>query len=254
MFLAIDVGNTNTVLGLFEGDKLIFSSRVFTCKDSLSDEYAVLFSNLFKMNSINVSKVDSCVVSSVVPKLTEKITQAAEKISGYKPIVIAAGIKTGINIMIDNPSQLGSDMVANAAGAAAHFPLPAIVIDLGTGLTFSVVDENKTFLGGAITAGVRTSLDGLIMKASKLPDIHIETPRNVIGKNTIDCMQSGIVYGTASLIDGMVERISEEKGKKFTVIATGGLSRKIVPNCKTDIIIEPNLMLYGMLEINKLNS
>lgn len=254
MFLAIDIGNTNIVLGVFDGEKLISSTRVFTRKDSLSDEYAVLFNNLFSIDGVDASRIDSCVISSVVPKLTTRVAAAVNKISGCTPVIVSAGVKTGINIMIDNPAQLGSDMVANAAGAVSRFPLPAIVIDLGTGLTFSVIDENKCFLGGAITAGVRTSLDGLTTKTSQLPDIHIEAPANVIGKNTVDCMKSGIVFGTASLIDGMVERISEERGKKFTVIATGGLSGHIIPHCKSDIIIEPDLMLYGLLEINKRNS
>ena len=155
--------------------------------------------------------------------------------------------------MIDNPAQLGSDMVANAAGAISRYKLPAIIIDLGTAMTFSVVDETHTFLGGVITAGVRTALDGLTDRTSQLPDINVEAPANVVGKNTVDCMKSGIVFGAASLIDGMIERISEEYGRSFTVVATGGMSRYIIPHCKSSIAVDPDLMLYGLLEIHKRN-
>ena len=254
MFLAIDIGNTNTVLGVFNGDELISSSRVFTRKDALADEYSVLFLNLFNIDGIDPEAIDGCVISSVVPKLTNRISEAVEKITSCKPVIVAAGLKTGINIMIDNPAQLGSDMVANAAGAASRYTLPVIIIDLGTAMTFSVVDETRTFLGGAITAGVRTALDGLTDRTSQLPDINIEAPAAVIGKNTIDSMKSGVVFGASSLIDGMIERISEEKGRSFTVVATGGMSSYIIPHCKNKIAVDPDLMLYGLLEIYKRNS
>ena len=254
MFLAIDVGNTNIVLGVFKGDELISSSRIFTRKDALADEYAVLFNDMLRIDGIDPHNVNGCVISSVVPKLTNRLSEAVEKISSAKPIVVAAGLKTGINIMIDDPAQLGSDMVANAAGAVARYPLPVIIIDLGTAMTFSVIDEAKTFVGGVITAGVRTALDGLTDRTSQLPDINIEAPVGVVGKNTVDCMKSGIVFGAASLIDGMIERISEEKGKAFTVVATGGMSRYIIPQCKSRISVDADLMLYGLLEIFKRNS
>ena len=254
MFLAIDIGNTNTVLGVFNGDELISSSRVFTRKDALADEYSVLFLNLFNIDGIDSEAIDGCVISSVVPKLTNRISEAVEKITSCKPVIVAAGLKTGINIMIDNPAQLGSDMVANAAGAAARYTLPVIIIDLGTAMTFSVVDETRTFLGGVITAGVRTALDGLTDRTSQLPDINIVAPAAVIGKNTIDSMKSGVVFGASSLIDGMIERISEEKGRSFTVVATGGMSSYIIPHCKNKIAVDPDLMLYGLLEIYKRNS
>lgn len=254
MFLAIDVGNTNTVLGVFSGDNLISSNRVFTRKDALADEYAVIFGNLFRLDGVDPSAIDGCVISSVVPKLTDRMADAVKRITSCSPVVVAAGVKTGINIMIDNPAQLGSDMVANAAGAVARYKLPVIIIDLGTAMTFSVVDETRTFLGGAITAGVRTALDGLTDRTAQLPDINIEAPAKVVGKNTVDCMKSGVVYGSASLIDGMIERISAEYRRDFTVVATGGMSRYIVPHCKSDISVDPDLMLYGLLEIHKRNA
>lgn len=249
MFLAIDIGNTNIVLGVFVGEKLISSCRVSTRKDSLADEYAVLFNNMLSLKGINPGGIRNCVISSVVPKLTNRIKEAVEKISVAAPIVVAAGIKTGINIMIDNPAQLGSDMVANAAGVIVRYQLPVIVIDLGTAMTFSVIDENRTFLGGVITAGVRTSLDALTAHTSQLPDINIEAPATVIGKNTVDSMKSGTVFGAASLIDGMVKRISAEQGREFNVVATGGMSEYIIPHCKTEIKVDPDLMLYGLFEI-----
>lgn len=253
MFLAIDIGNTNTVLGIFDRDDLISSYRVFTRKDALADEYSVLFGNLFRLDGIDPVSVDGCVISSVVPKLTGRISEAVEKITSCTPVIVAAGVKTGINIMIDNPAQLGSDMVANAAGAIARYKLPVIIIDLGTAMTFAVVDETHTFHGGVITAGVRTALDGLTERTSQLPDINIEAPANVVGKNTVDSMKSGIVFGAASLIDGMIERISDEYGREFTVVATGGMSKYIVPHCKNKIAVDTDLMLYGLLEIHKRN-
>jgi len=254
MFLAIDVGNTNIVLGVFDRDELIFSSRVFTRKDALSDEYAVLFNNILNFDNINPESIDACLISSVVPKISPVISNAIERICNCKPMLLAAGLKTGINILIDNPAQLGSDMVANAVAATSRYTLPLIVIDLGTAMTFSVIDENKAFLGGAITAGVRTALDGLTSKTSLLQDINIEAPASIIGKNTVDSMKSGFVFGTASLIDGMIARISKEKNKEFTVVATGGMSRFIIPHCLSKINIEPNLMLWGLLEIYKKNA
>ena len=253
MVLTIDIGNTNIVLGVFVGDRLISSCRVFTRKDSLADEYAVLFNNMLNLKGVNPAQIRHCVISSVVPKLTNRIKEAVESISIATPIVVAAGLKTGINIMIDNPAQLGSDMVANAAGVIGRYLLPVIVIDLGTAMTFSVIDENRTFLGGVITAGVRTSLDALTARTSQLPDIDVDAPEKVVGKNTIDSMKSGTVFGAASLIDGMVERISAEQGKEFKVVATGGMSRYIIPHCKTKITVDPDLMLYGLYEIYKRN-
>lgn len=254
MFLAIDIGNTNIVLGVFNGDELVTSLRMFTRKDALADEYSVLFNDMLRLNGVEPSDIDGCVISSVVPKLTNRIADAVEKISASKPVIVAAGVKTGINILIDNPAQLGSDMVANAAGAISRYKLPVIVIDLGTAMTFSVIDEAHTFHGGVITAGVRTALDGLTERTSQLPDISIEAPASVVGKNTVDSMKSGIVFGAASLIDGMIERISDEFGRDFTVVATGGMSSYIVPQCKNQIAIDPDLMLYGLLEIHKRNS
>ena len=254
MFLAIDIGNTNTVLGVFNDDELLHSYRVFTRKDALADEYSVLIGNMLRIDGIEPASIEGCVISSVVPKLTGRISEAVEKIASCKPLIVASGVKTGINIMIDNPAQLGSDMVANAAGAISRYNLPAIIIDLGTAMTFSVVDESHTFLGGVITAGVRTALDGLTDKTSQLPDINIEAPASVIGKNTVDSMKSGIVFGAASLIDGMIERISGEYGRGFTLVATGGMSKYIVPHCKSEIAIDPDLMLYGLFEIYKRNA
>lgn len=254
MFLAVDIGNTNIVLGIFNNEKLIMSSRIFTRKDSLVDEYAVLINDALNINKVSPMDIDACVISSVVPKLSPIVKSAVNKISGCNPIVLSTGIKTGINIKIDNPAQLGSDMVANAAAVVSKYPLPAIVVDLGTAMTFSVIDQNKAFLGGIITAGVRTALDGLTLKTSQLQDIDITAPNTVVGTNTIDCMKSGFVFGYASMIDGFIDRISAEKNMTFTVVATGGMSRDIVPYCNhKGIIIEPDLMLWGLLEIYKKN-
>ena len=178
---------------------------------------------------------------------------AAEKILKKDVMVVGPGVKTGLNILLDNPSEMGADRVADAVAAMTLYPVPLVIVDMGTATTVSVVDEKKRFMGGMILPGVQVSLDALTARASQLSGISIEEPRRIIGKNTVDCMKSGILYGNAAAVDGIVERIEEELGQKVTAIATGGMSRKIIPHCKREMIWDGDLLLKGLLFIYEKN-
>lgn len=248
MILTIDIGNTNIVVGAFSGDKIAFSARMNTDKNKLMDEYAIDIKDLFSLYGMN-RPITGAIISSVVPKLTGVISKAIKLVFGLEALVVGPGIKTGLNIKIDNPSQLGSDIMANAVAAYTSYKPPIVIFDMGTATTISVIDEQGNILGGAIMPGVRISLDALSQKAAQLPEISLEDPKDIIGTNTIDSMKSGIVYGTASMIDGVVDRMAERLGKLPTVVATGGLSGIVVPYCRHEIIINSDLQLQGLLEL-----
>lgn len=188
-----------------------------------------------------------------MPQVTNIARLAAEKILKKEVMVLGPGVKTGLNIMMDNPGQLGADLVADAVAGLAEYPVPFIVIDMGTATTVSVVNEKKQYIGGMILPGVRISLDALTSRASQLSGISLEAPKRIIGKNTIDCMKSGLLYSNAAALDGIVERIEEELGQKTTVIATGGLAKKVIPHCKREIILDEDLLLKGLLVIYEKN-
>lgn len=253
MLLAIDIGNTNIVIGIIEGSKITFTGRLATDKIKTADEYALLFSGMINMHNVNISDIDGVILSSVVPPLILTMKRAIKTLTGKEIMVLGPGTKTGLNIKLDNPAQLGSDQVADAVAVINKYPLPAVVLDMGTATTVSVIDKNKDYLGGLIIPGVRISQDTLSSSTSQLPRISLEKPKNVIGTNTIDCMKSGAVYGTASMIDGLIERIEDELNEKVTVIATGGNAESIIPVCKRDIVYDRNLLLDGLNIIFKKN-
>jgi len=253
MILAIDIGNTNIVIGCVDQEKIYFIERLSTVRTKTELEYAVDIKTVLDIYHINKEEIDGCMISSVVPQITNIAKLAAEKIVKKEVIVLGPGVKTGLNIKMDNPASLGADLVADAVAGIAEYPAPMIIIDMGTATTASVVDENKQYIGGMILPGVGVSLDALTSRASQLSGISIEEPKHVIGKNTIDCMKSGVLYSNAGAIDGIIDRIEEELGQKTTVIATGGLAKKIVPFCKRDIILDEDLMLKGLLIIYEKN-
>ena len=185
-------------------------------------------------------------MSSVVPPLNAPISSAINKLFGFRPRLVGSGMKTGLNIIMDNPKTVGSDMIVDAVAVVKEYPLPAIVIDMGTATTMSVVDQKGNYIGGVIFPGLRVSLDSLSSKAAQLPSISLEIPKKVIGKNTIDCMRSGIMYGSAGMIDGIIDRMEAELGKTPSVIATGGLSRFVVPLCRHKIIYDEALLMKGL--------
>ena len=253
MILAIDIGNTNIVIGCFEGNNIKFTERLSTNHKATELEYAILFKNVLEIYSIKPESIDGGIISSVVPSITNVIKNAMGKLTENNIIVIGPGIKTGLSILTDNPAQLGSDLVVDAVACINEYPLPAMIFDLGTATTISVVDKNKNYLGTVIMPGMEVSLNSLVGGTSKLPKISLEPPKSVIGKNTVDSMKSGILYSTASSIDGMIEKIEAEYGEPMTVIATGGLAGTVVPLCRHDIILDDELLLKGLAIIYNKN-
>lgn len=253
MVFAVDIGNTNIVIGCFSDNKISFVERVSTKADSTVLEYAITFKNIIEFYGIDKENIDGAIISSVVPSVTSTVHSAIEKAMGVNALVIGPGLKTGVNIVIDNPAQLGSDLVVDAAAGIAEYPLPLVIIDMGTATTVSVIDDNRNYLGGMILPGVNISLNALATKTSQLPKISFDRPKKVIGSNTVDCMKSGILYGSASALDGIIERIEAEMGKKLTVVATGGLSGSIIPYCKHEIIHDNALLLKGLIVIYNKN-
>ena len=204
-------------------------------------------------NHIHRSDIEGGIVSSVVPQITNIVKLAVEKILKKEVLVVGAGIKTGLNIRMDNPAQLGSDLVVNAVAGIAEYPVPLLILDLGTANTVSVIDKNKNYIGGMIYPGIGVSLDSLTARASQLGGIGIEAPEHIIGKNTVECMKSGIIYSSAAAIDGIIDRLQDELEGEATVIATGGLAKKIVPYCKREIILDDDLLLKGLAVIYRKN-
>ena len=253
MIIALDIGNTNIVVGCIDREKTYFIERLSTVRTKTELEYAVDIKTVLDIYHIKKADIEGCIISSVVPQVTNIARLAAEKILKKEVMVLGPGVKTGLNIMMDNPGQLGADLVADAVAGLAEYPVPFIVIDMGTATTVSVVNEKKQYIGGMILPGVRISLDALTSRASQLSGISLEAPKRIIGKNTIDCMKSGLLYSNAAALDGIVERIEEELGQKTTVIATGGLAKKVIPHCKREIILDEDLLLKGLLVIYEKN-
>lgn len=247
MLLAIDIGNSNVVIGcLNENNETVALFRMVTDLKKTPDEYAAGMYAILLHNGIDCAGLEGAIISSVVPPLTEIFRTAAEKITGCRPLVVGAGIKTGLNIMIENPSSLGADLVAASVGAIAQFPLPVIVIDMGTATTITVVDEGNRFVGGAIAPGVALSMNALSGGTSLLQKVPLDAPKKAISDTTTACMQSGAIYGTAAMLDGMIERFEQELGKTATCVATGGIAGRIVPHCTHDIVYDEDLLLKGL--------
>ena len=253
MILAIDIGNTNIVVGCIDEEKIYFTERLSTVRTKTELEYAVDLKTVLDIYHIKLTDIEGCIISSVVPQITGIAKLAAEKILKKEVMVLGPGVKTGLNIVMDNPGQLGADLVADAVAGLASYPVPLVVIDMGTATTISVVNSKKQYIGGMIMPGVGISLDALTARASQLSGISIDAPRHIIGKNTIECMKSGVLYSNAAALDGIIDRIEEELGEKTTVIATGGLAKKIVPHCRKEIILDEELLLKGLMLIYRKN-
>ncbi|HJB15678.1 MAG TPA: type III pantothenate kinase, partial [Candidatus Blautia excrementipullorum] len=253
MILAIDIGNTNIVVGCIDKEKIYFIERLSTVRTKTELEYAIDLKTVLDIYHIRRTDIEGCIISSVVPQITNVAKLAVEKILKKEALVLGPGVKTGLNIMLDNPGEMGADRVADAVAALTYYPVPLVIVDMGTATTVSVVDEKKRYLGGMILPGVRVSLDALTSRASQLSGISIEEPKKLIGKNTVDCMKSGILYGNAAAVDGIIDRIEEELGQKVTAIATGGMSGKIIPHCRRKIIQDEDLLLKGLLVIYEKN-
>lgn len=246
MLLALDIGNTNITIGVYKEDKLLFTSRVATDSKRMADQYAVEFVGIFSLRKCSLEDIDGAIISSVVPSVTNAIVEAVKTTVGVNPLIVGSGIKTGLNIAINDPGTLGADLLAVSVAALNKYPLPNVVCDLGTASTISVLDSEGKMIGGIIYPGVRTSLMALVNNTAQLPEISYSTPKRVVGRNTIECMQSGLIFGAAAQLDGMIDRVEAELGSPVTAIATGGFSTEIIRNCKREFICDENLVLEGL--------
>ena len=253
MILAIDIGNTNVVLGSVENGEVKSISRMATNVNDLSIDYALKMRQSFEFDGVDWTKFEGAIVASVVPQVNASIISGVKKLTGLDCMVVGAGLKTGVNIKLDDPGQLAADLITGAVGALALYKPPIIVIDMGTATTIVALDREGAYLGGAIVPGVKLSYNALVSGTSLLPSISLDAPKKCISSNTVDCMKSGAVYGTASMIDGMIDRMEEELGEHSTVVATGGISGHIIPLCKHKIEYEPELLLKGLAVLYEKN-
>lgn len=253
MVLAVDIGNSNIVLGCFQKDKILMVERISTNRHSTALEYAVIMKTILEMNGFQCQNISGGIISSVVPALTNMLKAAMEKLIGKAPMIVGPGLKTGLKIRLDNAVQLGSDRVADAVGALAQYPVPLIIIDMGTATTLSVVDADGNFIGGTIMPGLQISMDALTQRTSQLPQISLDPPKKVIGSNTVDCIRSGIINGNAAALDGLIDMIQQELGESCTVVSTGGLSKLITPYCRHKIEVDDQLLLKGLMHLYEKN-
>ena len=254
MILAIDIGNSNIVIGGVEGDKILFEARLRTEATKTSDEYCVDLLTILDVYSLRREDIEGSIVASVVPQVLNSFQTAVRKLIGKAPLVVGPGLKTGLNIQIENPAQTGADLVVGSVAALRSHKAPLIIIDMGTATTIIVLNEKGALIGGAIAPGVKISLDALTDRTALLPGLQLDQPQRVIGRNTIDCMRSGIMIGNACMLDGMIDRMEEELGCKTTVIATGGIAKFVVPLCSHEIIYDKDLLLRGLAILYRENS
>ncbi len=249
MVLAIDIGNTHILLGCFEERKILFTELLSTNKSTTELEYAVLIKSALEFNGQSPDKIDGAIISSVVPQVTGSIKAAVGRLTSTVPVVVGPGVKTGLKIKIDNPAQLGSDLVVSAVAGIKEYGVPQINIYMGTATAFSLIDEDKNFIGTSIGAGMGIAAEALSSKTSQLPNIAFEIPKKVIGTNTVDSMKSGFICQNAALVDGMIDRIEEEYGGKCIVTATGRYASLIAPLCRHKVICDKDLILKGLIEV-----
>lgn len=254
MILAIDIGNTNIVLGGFEDDELVFTARISTDTTGTEDEYASKLINIIAVYDIPRDSICGAAVSSVVPPLTLIMKKAVNQVFGVESVVVGPGIKTGLNLRCDVPSTVGADIICSCVAVNNKYGSPALIVDMGTATKIIMVGEDGAFEGVSIIPGVLIGLNALSSKTAQLPQVSLENPGRVIAKNTVECMKSGVVYGNASMIDGMIERAFEECGKEIPVYATGGLAPLIIKHCRREIIHDDKLVLTGLNLIYKKNS
>lgn len=246
MILTVDIGNSNIVFGGFEGEELVFVARMATDISKTEDEYAGQILNTLSLHKVEKEQVKGAVISSVVPPLNSVIKKAVEFIYGVEPLMVGPGIKTGINIHCDNPSSVGADIITACVAAHHIYGSPSLIVDMGTATKMMVVNDKGAFIGVSIIPGVLMGLNALAEGTAQLPRVGLEAPPLVVAKNTVDCIRSGVVYGNASMIDGMIDRIFEEVGRELPVYATGGLASTVVKYCKHSITVDENLLLKGL--------
>lgn len=254
MLLTIDVGNTNIKFGVYDGEELHRIIKLSTDIHKTADEFAVELYTLFQVYSVDCFSIDGCIMCSVVPRITKRLKAAVKSVTGVDAIVVGPGVKTGVNIRIEDPTTLGSDLVVGCAAAQSILGAPCIVISMGTATALCVIDKDKVMQGVTIAPGVSISLEALTNRGALLPSIALYAPENVIGKNTDESIRSGVVIGTACMIDGMIDKIEQQLGYKCSVVATGGIAPMIVTNCAHDILLKDDLILEGLRIIYEKNS
>ena len=253
MILAVDIGNSNIVIGGMEGQDILFEARLRTDATKTSDEYCIDLKMILEVYEASPRAIEGAIISSVVPQVLNSIKTAIMKLIHKEPLVVGPGLKTGLNIKIDNPAQTGADLVVGCVAALREHKPPMIVIDMGTATTMIALDETGAFIGGCIAPGVKISMDALTGRTALLPGLQLDQPKKAIGRNTIDCMRSGIMMGSACMLDGMVQRMEEELGAKATVVVTGGIARFVTPMCRTPMIYDKDLLLKGLATLYREN-
>ena len=246
MILAIDIGNSNIVLGCIDQKTIVNEARIATDLIKTSDQYAVELKNILDLFGIAPSTIEGSIISSVVPPLLNSFKSAVLKLTGKSPLVVGPGIKTGLNILLDNPALAGGDLIVGAVAALAEYKPPMLIIDMGTATTITAIDAKGNYLGGCICPGVKISAEALSGRTAQLPAISLEAPKKASGRNTIDSMRAGLMMGSAAMLDGMIERMEEELGQSATVIATGGIARFVLPMCRRKIHYDRDLLLKGL--------
>ena len=246
MILAIDIGNTNIVLGGLEGEKILFEARMATDLIKTSDQYCAELKSMLALFEVTSEAISGSIISSVVPPVLNSFKTAIRKLTGKACLVVGPGIRTGLNIRMENPAEVGSDLIVAAVAAIAEYGAPLLLVDMGTATTITAVDETGTFVGGCICPGVKISMEALTGRTAQLPGISLDEPQKAIGKNTRDCMRSGIMFGAAAMLDGLLDRMEAELGTPVKVVATGGIARFVIPLCRRELIYDRSLMLKGL--------
>lgn len=253
MILTVDVGNSNIVLGAVEGDQIRFEARLRTDATKTSDEYCIDLKMILDVYGVQPADIEGSIIASVVPQVLNSMQTAIKKLTGKAALVVGPGLKTGLNIQIENPAQTGADLVVGCVAALREHKAPMIIVDMGTATTMIVLDKNSAMIGGCIMPGVKISMDALTDRTALLPGLQLDQPKKAIGRNTIDCMRSGIMMGAACTIDGMIERMEAELGYETTVIATGGIAKFVLPMCKKKIIYDKDLLVKGLATLYREN-
>ena len=253
MILTIDIGNSNIVLGGVEGKEISFEARLRTDATKTSDEYCIDLKMILDVYGVSAANIEGAIIASVVPQVLNSLRTAVKKLTGKTALVVGPGLKTGLNIQIENPAQTGADLVVGCVAALREHKAPMIIIDMGTATTMIVLDKNSAMIGGCIMPGVKISMDALTDRTALLPGLQLDQPKKAIGRNTIDCMRSGIMMGSACMIDGMIDRMEAELGYETTVIATGGIAKFVLPMCKKKIIYDKDLLVKGLATLYREN-
>lgn len=254
MILTVDVSNTNVVFAVMEDEKVLSTVCLLSDRQRPADEYAALVGWGFQQRGYDLKKMEGAIIASVVPSMTPAIREAVRQVSGCTPFVIGPGVKTGLNIRLEDPAELGGDFVASAVAAIATYQMPCVIVEIGTAVAMGILDRNASYIGGVISPGPRVSQEALARGAALLPNVSVTPTASVISKSTATSMQSGIVNGSAAMIDGLLDRIEEELGQKVTVVAAGDWAETIIPRCRRkDITIDNDILMRGLWDIYKKN-